>query len=144
MNEKQRRANERAEHSWMVKFCWLLGLATTAAVVLVLAGRYYWGPPQKPLDSFFSLSVRAQAQDGRNILCDLKMLIRPEQEAGLAARQAKLTAAAASALADNFDVRTRRPDLKALPDDLLEAINQAVPKKLRIREVYIQNLVYGV
>lgn len=132
----------RDEQSWLRHF-WLL---LTAFVIIAAAAVYFYlDKPASEIEeeAYISVNVRTSVGIDQMIICKLSLLIDPEQEKGLTKRQKMLEAVVSNALATTYQQESP-PKLAELRDSLLIAINRKLPRKLRVQDVLIQELLVGI
>jgi len=128
--------------SWLRRF-WtvlvLIGLCGMAAIYV----QTRQAADNEEEDAYLSLPIRTSVGDNQLLIGKVSLLIDPEQEKGLERRKSQLEAVITASLADSYQ-GPGRPLLSVVQKDLMTAINAYLPRKLRVRDVLIQDLVVGI
>lgn len=134
--------DQDGEQSWLRRFCLLL-----AALALLSAAAVFFYLHQQGNDAeeevYVSVSVRTSIGLDQQVICNLSLLVDPEQEKGIQKRQQMLQAVVGNALAEAYQ-RDRYPQMSAVRERLRLAINQKLPRKLQVQDVLIQQLLVGM
>jgi hypothetical protein len=130
------------DKGWMRNF-WI-GLVTFFAVSAVSVAYYSYEPTNIEIenDSYVSISTSTVAGDDKNVTCQLSLLIDSEQDEAIQKRKPELEVVVKSALSELYQ-EDQRPDLQEVREKLFYEINKKLPRKLKIREVYIQEMLIG-
>ena len=135
------RQGATGDRSWLMRFWLLLG-----AFVLISAGAiYYYYSSQEAdedQDAYVSVKIKTMVGNDQIVICNLTLVIDPEQERGVRNRQQMLEAVVSSSLAEVYQ-RKQRPDMTEVRQALYFAINQKLPRKLKIHDLLIQDLLIG-
>ena len=99
-------------------------------------------PP--PSDAQVPVAVTTAAGDGRLVQCNLNLVVAPDKEEALKARLPQVRAAVSETLADTYQQTDRGPNIQGMPETLRQAINNKLPPGLKVREVLIQHLLFGL
>ena len=130
------------EQSWLRHF-WLL----LAAFAVIGATAIYFYLDEQASDieeeAYVSVSVRTSVGIDQLVICKLSLLIDPEQEKGLTKRQKMLEAVVSNSLATSYQ-QENLPKMAEVRDTLLIAINRKLPRKLKVQDVLIQELLVGI
>lgn len=113
-----------------------------AVFSIALIGFQTLGKSDDEREVYITLQTRTVAGEGSNVLCKLSLLVDPAQENRIVKRQPELEAVVNAALAEAYE-GSRRPALRQVRDRLLAAINDKLPGKLKVRDVFIQELLVG-
>ena len=139
-SSSSRRGAQR-EASWLRHFWLVLGFLVLAGIGFsYLQARDY---DERDDDTFISVPVKTKVGDFRMVQGKISLLVDAHQEKGLLRRQQQLETVVAAALADVYG-QAMRPSLARVHDYLQTAINASLPRKLRVRDVLIQDLVVGL
>lgn len=137
------KAADKSEQSWLRHFLIVLGL-----LVLLAAGTitYYVGDfSAPPVDAQVPVSVTTMAGDGRSVQCKVNLVVAPDKEEAMKARMPMLRATISETLANTYQQPDNStPDIRQIPDQLRDAINGRLPPSLKVREVLIQHLLFGL
>jgi hypothetical protein len=133
---------KRDEQSWLRHF-WLLLAAF--AVIGATAIYFYLDEQASEIEeeAYVSVSVRTSVGIDQLVICKLSLLIDPEQEKGLTKRQKMLEAVVSNSLATSYQQESL-PKMAEVRDSLLIAINRKLPRKLKVQDVLIQELLVGI
>lgn len=135
------RGQKSDELHWIRRF-WV-GLAAMGILAASLVFTYGQND-ESDEDIYVAIQINAKAGDDQNIICNLSLLIDPEQEKRIKARQSQLQAIASQSLVASYNENSRRPSLSSVRTQLYRDINSQLPRKLQIRDVLIQDLLFGI
>ncbi len=128
------------ERLWLRRFWVVFGALAVFSIALI--GFQTLGKSDDEREVYITLQTRTVAGEGSNVLCKLSLLVDPAQENRIVKRQPELEAVVNAALAEAYE-GSRRPALRQVRDRLLAAINDKLPGKLKVRDVFIQELLVG-
>lgn len=132
---------DQQDQRWLRRFLVILTVLTAISLAFIW---YYnhdqWA--QENEDIYVTVQVKTVVGDSQNIVCKLSLLVDPEQEGGIQSRQTMLQSVVTSALAEIYQ-GDQRPTAAQVRQSLYFAINQKLPRKLKIRDVLIQELLIG-
>ena len=140
MHSKRPPAVQAGERLWLRRFWMVFGALAVFSIALI--GFQTLGKDDEDREVYITLQTRTVAGEGNNVLCKLSLLVDPAQENRIAKRQPELEAVVNAALAEAYE-GSRRPALSSVRDRLLAAINEKLPGKLKVRDVFIQELLVG-
>ena len=135
-------ASSTAESTWLRRFWLSLGCLVLILGAMASYQHYQQGLDEEEEDVYFSLKTMTTAGDNFNVICKLSLLIDPEQENRITKRQQQLETVVNATLAEVYE-GDNRPALEEVRKRLRLAINERLPRKLQIRDVYIQELLIG-
>lgn len=133
------------DQTWLRAF-WIV-LILGAVISSSVVAWYVFKPGQAQSlnqDAYVSVNVKTVVGDSRNVQCKLKLAIRPDREEELAAYQPLLQATVSEALSNAYAERNGPPPNDDIPILLRSAINDKLPRHLRVKEVLVQHLLYGL
>lgn len=138
-------AKTNKDQTWLRLF-WItlaLGAVVSAAVVAwyVLSPGLMQSGNQP---AYVAVNVKTVVGDHRNVQCKLKLAIRPDREEELAAYLPLLQATVGEAMSNAYAERGEPPPTDEVPTLLRKAINERLPSHLRVKEVLVQHLLYGL
>lgn len=134
--------HKRDAQSWL-RYFWLL---LAAFAVIGAMAIYFYTDDQasdKDEEAYVSLNVRTSVGIDQLVVCKLSLLIDPAQEKGLIKRQKMLEAVVSNTLTTSYQ-QENLPKMAEVRDSLLIAINQKLPRKLKVQDVLIQELLVGI
>lgn len=126
---------------WLRRFWIGLALISVLSISLVAYSKYSVDSDEDE-DAYVSVQTVTVVGDAVNVQCKLSLLIDQEQESRLKKRQQELDVVVRSVLSDVYQGSTR-PTISEVREQMLLAINKKLPRKLQIRDVYVQELVVG-
>lgn len=135
--------NSANDASWMRRFWGVLLLIAMSGLVAIYVQIQTRQTEDKEEDAYLSLPIRTSVGDNQFLIGKVSLLIDPEQEKGLELRKNQLEAVIAASLAESYQ-GPGRPSLLAVKKELVIAVNAYLPRKLRVRDVLIQDLVVGI
>ena len=118
-----------------------MALISVLGISLVAYGKYSVDSDDDE-DAYFTVQTATIAGDAVNVRCKLSLLIDQEQESRLKKRQQELDAVVRSVLSDVYQ-GSARPSIAEVRAQMLLTLNKKLPRKLQIRDVYIQELLVG-
>ncbi|MCK6412769.1 MAG: hypothetical protein L6Q55_10155 [Azonexus sp.] len=131
------KASADANTSWLRRF-WLIIAATlllAIASIFLVTGQES-GKTKEIVH--VPISVQATAANGMPISGKLALLIERRQEDELRRWEQKLQHVAASEISEQFE-EGRTPDLVQIRSVLFQSFNQALPKRLQLRDLLIED-----
>jgi len=134
-------ANGSSTQPWLRRFWITLALISVLGISLVAYGKYAVDSDEDE-DAYFSVQTATVAGDAVNVRCKLSLLIDQEQESRLKKRQQELDALVRSVLSDAYQ-GSARPTISEVRAQMLQTLNKKLPRKLQIRDVYVQELLVG-
>jgi hypothetical protein len=133
--------NGSSTQLWLRRFWIALALISVLGISLVTYGKYSVDRDEDE-DAYFNVQTATIAGDAVNVRCKLSLLIDQDQEPGLKKHQQELDAVVRSVLSDAYQGSVR-PSISDVRAQMLVALNKKLPRKLQIREVYVQELLVG-
>lgn len=134
-------ANGGSTQHWLRHFWIALALILTLGIALVAYGKYSVDNDEDE-DAYFTVQTATIAGDAVNVRCKLSLLIDQEQESRLKKRQQELDAVVRSVLSEVYQ-GSARPSISEVRAQMLLTLNKKLPRKLQIRDVYVQELLVG-
>lgn len=130
-----------SERLWLRRY-WI-ALASVALIsAALITFNVFFPDDEEEKDVYVSVKTRLLAGDNNNVFCTLSLLVDPEQEKGLQQRQALLTSVVNSVLSEVY-TGSQRPPPAEVRTQILTALNKKLPRKLQVRDVFLQELVIG-
>lgn len=126
---------------WLRCFWIALALISILSISLIAYGKYSVDGDEDE-DAYITIQTKTVVGDAVNVQCKLSLLIDQEQESRLKKRQQELDALVRSVLSDAYQGSTR-PTISEVREQMRLALNKKLPRKLQIRDVYVQELVVG-
>ena len=120
-------------------------LVLTSLALLATAAIYFYRDQseKKSADVYVSLPVKMTVGNGQMLVGKFSLVVSAQQEEGIRRQEQKLKTIVAAALTDIFSGSTQ-PALAEVQESLFTEINRHLPKKLRVRDLLIQDLVKGL
>ena len=134
-------AKGNATQLWLRRFWIALALISILSISLVAYGKFSVGSDEDE-DAYVTVQTVTVVGDAVNVQCKLSLLIEQEQESRLKKRQQELDAVVRSVLSDAYQ-GSARPTISDVREQMLLALNKKLPRKLQIRDVYVQELIVG-
>ena len=134
-------ANGSSTQLWLRRFWIALALISVLGISLVAYGKYSVDSDDDE-DAYFTVQTATIAGDAVNVRCKLSLLIDQEQESRLKKRHQELDAVVRYVLSDVYQ-GSARPSIAEVRAQMLLTLNKKLPRKLQIRDVYIQELLVG-
>jgi hypothetical protein len=131
-----------SEISWLHHFWLILGILALACVGLVYFYARQTEQP-RPKEIFVAMPVKAMVGESRFVQGKISLVISSAQEKGLSQHQKHIETLVSATLVEMFS-GAARPNLAAIRARLLAAINNYLPKRLRVREVLIEDMLIGM
>lgn len=134
-------ASANTEQRWLRHFWSFFAGLALISIALIAYNKF---DPAKDTDedAYVSVQTRTVAGNSNNVICKLSLLIDQEQEKRINSRQKQLEAVVNSVLTEAYQ-GSERPPLAEVRQQLYVALNNKLPRKLQIRDVYIQELIIG-
>jgi hypothetical protein len=118
-----------------------LALLSILSISLVAYSKYSIDTDEDE-DAYVTVQTVTIVGDAVNVQCKLSLLIDQEQESRIKKRQQELDIVVRSVLSDAYQGSTR-PTISDVREQMLLALNKKLPRKLHIRDVYVQELIVG-
>jgi len=120
----------------------LLIFLSTLAVISAAVIFHFENAAPAVTEAYFPVRIKTTVGANRVMVGQLNLLIAPDQEEGLRRRQQQLEAVVGQALADSYAGKLR-PALAEVRQNLYDAINDKLPRKLQVRDVLIHEMLLG-
>lgn len=134
-------ANGQAMNAWTHRFAIVLSLLAIISVAFVYFSRDRGD--QRSRDVYVSFSVKTTVGSGQFLTGQVSLVIDPTQEDGIRGQEAKIQQLILVAVADAFGAEAL-PRLSAVEETIYKTVNRGLPKRLRVRDVLIQDMVRGL
>ena len=97
-----------------------------------------------PTEGIVPVQVRTLSGDGRNVICAVNLITAPGKDKALEEKIPLLKAIISETLANTYTPPDQRPDYAKLTEEMRTAMNAKLPKSQQVKEVLIQELLFGM
>ncbi len=130
------------EKSWLRHF--LMALALIGFLSVAVLGYYMYQKAVPPTEGIVPVQVRTLSGDGRNVICAVNLITAPGKDKALEEKIPLLKAIISETLANTYTPPDQRPDYAKLTEEMRTAMNAKLPKSQQVKEVLIQELLFGM
>ena len=130
------------ERNWLRHF--LMALALIGFLSAAVLGYYIYQKTAPPTEGVVPVQVKTLSGDGRNVICSVNLITAPGKDKALEEKIPLLKAVISETLANTYTPPDQRPDYAQLTEDMRKAMNAKLPRSQQVKEVLIQELLFGM